>query len=52
MTVSLTMIPGKAMMQLILETIPRHVTDKEVTRKSAGIHTREITLDQLNNLLQ
>lgn len=34
MTVSLTLIPGKVMMQLIPETIPRHVTDKKANRSS------------------
>ena len=51
--VSLTLIPGKVMEQLILETISRHSKDKKIIRSSQQPLVRlplvEATLDQLDN---
>jgi len=47
--VSLTLIPGKVIEQLIRETIYRHMKDRKLIRSSQ--HKEEVILDQPDNLL-
>jgi len=51
--VSLTLIPGKVMKQLILGTVSSHMKNKKVHQEqSAWPHQGEVTLDKLGNLLR